>query len=212
MALAAKARQQLRQARREVHQQNLLETAERVFAERGYEGTHMIHVADEAGLAIATLYKLARSKEELYAAVHRERGGAMLEAAMQATAGAGSAWKALLRGVQAYVEFLVEHPEYLVLHLQESQPWALQPRFISAPQTKLWQNGLELTVNMFRSAIAEGAVVDENPLLLARLMIAAHQVYLAEWVEKGMKEPPKALIARMQAHLERAFGTRKPRR
>src|SRR3954447_21766328 len=119
MAQAQKARELLRRARRDVHQQHLLETAERVFAERGYEGTHMSHVADEAGLAIATLYKLARSKEELYAAVDRERGGAMWEAARRATSGAGSAWNALQRGVQAYVEFLVEHPDYLVLHLQE---------------------------------------------------------------------------------------------
>jgi AcrR family transcriptional regulator len=157
------------------------------------------------------LYKLARSKEELYAAVHRERGGAMLEAATQAVGGAGSAWAALLQGVKAYVEFLVEHRDYLVLHLQESQPWALSPRFISAPQTKLWQNGLQLTVNVFQAAIDEGSVVDEEPLLMARLMIAAHQVYLGEWVESGMKESPAALIARMQAHAERAFARPKKR-
>jgi hypothetical protein len=29
-------------------------------------------------------------------------------------------------------------------------------------------------VQTFQAAIAEGAVADENPLLLARLMIAAH--------------------------------------
>jgi AcrR family transcriptional regulator len=211
MAQAAKARELLRRARHDIDQQHLLETAERVFAERGYEGTRMADVAEEHGVALATLYKLARSKEELYAAVHKERGGAMLEAAMQATQGAGSAWQALLRGVAAYVEFLVEHRDYLVLHLQESQPWALQPRFISAPQTKLWQSGLQLTVDVFRAAIAEGAAVDENPLLLARLMIAAHQVYLGEWVETGMREKPSELIVRMQAHLERAFGRAKKR-
>ena len=53
----------------------------------------------------------------------------MLEAASAAAMGAGSAWQALLGGVKAYAEYLVEHPEYLMLHLQESQPWALQPRF-----------------------------------------------------------------------------------
>ncbi len=35
---------------------------------------------------------------------------------------------------------------------------------------------------------------------------------LGEWVEKGMKEPPAELIARMQAHAERAFGRGKKRR
>jgi AcrR family transcriptional regulator len=205
------AKEQLRRARRDVHQHHLLETAERVFAARGYEGTHMAHIADEAGLALATVYKLAGSKEELYAAVHRERGGAMLDAAVQATTGAGSAWRGLLAGVAAYAQFLVEHPDYLVLHLQESQPWALQPRFISAPQTRLWEQGLELTVQVFQTAIAEEDAIEEDPTLMARLMIAAHQVYLGEWVQSGMKEPPKDLILRMQAHVVRAFGARKRR-
>jgi AcrR family transcriptional regulator len=208
---AAKARETLRRAQRDVHHQHILETAERVFAQRGYEGTRMADVAEECGVALATLYKLARSKEELYAAVHRERGGAMLEAAMRATGAAGSAWQGLQNGVAAYVDFLVVHPDYLVLHLQESQPWALQPRFITTPQTKLWQSGLQMTVEVFRLAIDEGAVVDEDPQLMARLMIAAHQVYLGEWVEKGMKEDPARLIARMQAHVERAFGRRRRR-
>jgi len=210
MAHAVKPREALRRAHHDVDLHHIVEMAERVFAQRGYEGTRMADVAEECGVAIATLYKIARSKEELYAAVHRERGGAMLERAMAATSTAPSAWESLLRGVQAYVDFLADHPHYLTLHLHESQPWALAPRFISAPQTKLWQSGLQLTVNVFNLAIEEGSVINEDPMLLARLMIAAHQVYLGEWVEKGCTEPPSDLIARMQAHMERAFG--RPRR
>jgi AcrR family transcriptional regulator len=209
--MMARAKEALRRVTHDAHAQHFLETAERVFAERGYEGTRMADVADECGVALATLYKVARSKEDLYAAVHRERGGAMLEAAMAATRGAGSTWQALLAGVGAYAEFLVAHPHYLVLHLQESQPWALEPRFITAQQTKLWQNGLELTVTMFEAASDEGDAIDEDPKLMARLMIAGHQVYLGEWVRAGMKEPPSELVARMQAHVERAFGRGKKR-
>src|SRR5207249_1181864 len=105
-----------------------------------------------------------------------------------------------------YAEYLLARPDYLRLHLQEMQPWALAPRFTTVEQRRLWQKGLELTVEVFRAAIAEGAIVDENPRLLAQLMIAAHQVFLGDWVDDGMKEPPEALVARMQAHVERAFG------
>jgi hypothetical protein len=37
-------------------------------------------------------------------------------------------------------------------------------------------------------------------------MIAAHQVFLGDWVDDGMREPPEALVARMQAYVERAFA------
>lgn len=205
-----------REARRDVHRRLLLDAAERVFAEHGYEGTKMQDVAQEAGLALATVYGLVGGKEELYAEVHRTRGEALLEHAVAGTVGARSAWDGLLDGVRAYAEFLVGHPDYLRLHLQESQPWALSPRFTSAEQGALWQKGLKLSVAVFAAAIAEGAVIDEDPRVLARLMIAAHQVFLGEWVDGGMTEPREALIARMQAHVERAFGTgkgkKRPRR
>jgi AcrR family transcriptional regulator len=198
-------RERARRVRRDAHRRHVLDAAERVFAARGYEGARMQDVAAEAGLALATVYGVIDGKEELWAQIHDERGRALLDLATAATAGAGSALEALLRGVRAYVEFLVEHPDYLRLQLQESQPWAVRPRFTSAAQTRQWREGLALTVEVFRAAIAEGTVVDEDPALLARLMIAAHQVFLGEWVDSGMKEPREALIARMQRHVRRAF-------
>lgn len=205
------AKQQVREARRDVHRTLLIEAAERVFAERGYEKTRMQDVAAQSGLAMATVYGIVASKEELYAEVHRARGRAMLEAAIQATVGVDSAFAALLAGIRAYTEFLVHHPHYLRLHLQESQPWAMQPNFHSDEQARLWKEGLLLTTEVLRAAIAEGTVVHEDPTVLARLMIASHQVFLGEWVAQGMAEQPAELVARMQAHAERAFGT-KPRK
>jgi AcrR family transcriptional regulator len=204
-ATRQRVREATRLARRDVHRQSLLEAAERTFAARGYEGTRMQDVAAEAGLALASVYGLVAGKEELYAEVHRMRGAVLLERATVAAAGAGSAFGALEASVRAYTEFLVDHPDYLTLHLHESQPWALEPRFTSDEQGRLWRSGLALAVEVFRAAVAEGSVVDESPSLLARLMIAAHQVFLGEWVSTGMREPREQLIARMLRHLRRAF-------
>ena len=199
-------KENVKQARRDMNRQHVFDGAERVFAEHGYERTRMQDVAAESGLSLATVYDLIRSKEELYAEIHRVRGGALLERAMASSAGATSAFDAVLRGVRAYVEFLVEHPDYLRIELRESQPWALSPRFTTEEQGAQWQRGLILAEAAFRAAIAEGSVIPEAPEVLARLMIAAHQVYLGAWVDAGMTEPTSALIARMQLHVKRAFG------
>jgi TetR/AcrR family fatty acid metabolism transcriptional regulator len=204
-----KAKAALKAARRDVERTHLVDAAERVFARRGYEGARMAEIAAEAGLALATVYGLCEGKEELYTEIHRLRGRALLERAAVASAGAGSAWQALIAGVRAYAEHLAAHPDYLRLHLLESQPWALRPRFTSRTQDALWREGLELTVAAFRAAIDEGSAVDGSPELHARLMIAAHQVFLGEWIEEGMRESPSALIERMQAYVERAFGRRR---
>jgi AcrR family transcriptional regulator len=197
----------VKQARKDVHRTHLLEAAERVFAARGYEDTRMQDIAAAAGLALATMYGVVGGKEELYAQIHEMRGRALLQGAMAAAAGAGSAMAALLAGVRAYAEYLLARPDYLRLHLQESQPWALAPRFTSPTQGQLWQEGLTLSVETFRAAIAEGTVIAERPELLARLMIAAHQVHLGEWIAAGMQEPPEQIVQRMQSQIVRAFGT-----
>lgn len=60
--------------------ERILDTAERLFAEKGYEGTTLRDVAAAAGLRIPSLYNHFAGKESLYAAV-LERGMApVLEA------------------------------------------------------------------------------------------------------------------------------------
>lgn len=186
----------------------VVQAAERVFSQRGYAGARMQDVADEAGLAIATVYATIEGKEELYAAIHELRGRALLERAAQAATARTSAFDALLQGVETYAAFLAEHPDYLRIHLNEAQPWALDPKFLCAEQKRQWRQGLELTTSVFRAAMSEGSVESGDPELLARLMIAAHQVFLVHWVERGMEEPVPDLVRRMQDHVRRGFGAK----
>jgi hypothetical protein len=51
----------------------------------------------------------------------------------------------------------------------------------------------------------EGTLIDEDPAVLARAIIATHQVWLADWVERGMSDDPDRLIKRMTDFVERAF-------
>jgi AcrR family transcriptional regulator len=53
--------------------ERILDTAERLFAEHGFAGTHLRDVASAAGLRIPSLYNHFAGKEALYAAV-LERG------------------------------------------------------------------------------------------------------------------------------------------
>lgn len=204
-ARKARAKRGARAAREAAYRELVVDAAERVFGKKGYDATRMQDIAAEAGLALATLYGILRGKEEIYAAIHEARGRALLERAALAAAGAKSALEALEVGVEAYVAFLVEHPSYLRIHLLESQPWALDPRFTCAAQRRQWREGLELSVGVFRAGIAEGSIRPGDPTLHAKQMIAAHQVFLAHWVEGGMKQPRAELVEEMRAFVRRAF-------
>ncbi|NUO50506.1 MAG: TetR/AcrR family transcriptional regulator, partial [Polyangiaceae bacterium] len=194
-------------ARKDLHRTLVIEAAERAFAEKGYDGTRMQDIANEAGLALATVYTTVPSKEDIFAAIHELRGRALLAHAAEAASSSRSAMEAILAGVESYVTFLAEHPSYLRIHLLESQPWALDPKFTCAEQRKQWREGLELSVMVFREGIRQGSVRPGDPELYARLMIAGHQVFLAHWVEGGMKAPRADLIREMKDFVARSFGT-----
>lgn len=201
-----KRKEAAKTARKDLNRSLVLEAAERTFAKKGYDGTRMQDVANEAGLALATVYATVPSKEDIFAAIHELRGRALLARAAEAASGSKTAMEAVLAGVASYVTFLADHPSYLRIHLLESQPWALDPKFTCPEQRRQWREGLELSVAVFREGIREKSIRPGDPELFARLMIASHQVYLAHWVEGGMKAPRAELIATMKDFVVRSFG------
>lgn len=86
----------VRTAKGERTAERILDTAEALFAERGYAGTTLRDVASAAGLRIPSLYNHFASKDALYAAV-LERGIApVIEALAAPDAGGADAVQRIL--------------------------------------------------------------------------------------------------------------------
>ncbi len=49
--------------------QQILDSAKRVFAQRGYHDTNISHICDDLGIARGTLYQYFKSKHEVFAAI-----------------------------------------------------------------------------------------------------------------------------------------------
>lgn len=52
-----------------LRQQQILECAKKVFAERGYHAANISHICAEAGIGRGTLYQYFRSKKDVFAAI-----------------------------------------------------------------------------------------------------------------------------------------------
>ena len=50
-----KARDEAREARTGVYRQHILDAAEQVFAERGYEAAKVLEISDRSGLSMGTI-------------------------------------------------------------------------------------------------------------------------------------------------------------
>lgn len=183
-------------ARREAYRRVVLVAAERVFAEHGFEAAKIQAIADAAGISVGTVYTAFANKSDLFSAVLTWRLPELLELTRARAITAKTPLLGLIEGLRAWVIYMLEHPDYLQIHLRE-HPWGIGPSRATAEQLAAWTEGLELEAMVLKDAIEQGLVIQEDPHRLARCVIAMQQVQLWDWVENGMKEPPRDVADRM---------------
>jgi len=197
----------VKRARAEMYRGLILEAAEAEFAAHGFEAAKMQNIAQGAGIALGTLYTVFPGKTEIYDAVQALRGREILEHITRAIQGYPTFPEVALRGIEAYVRYLVDRPYYLQMHLREGLSWTDRAVLRSGEQVVTWEQGVKLATGLLKLGIERGFLhADNAPELQIKMLIAAHQVQIRDWLERG-KDPAEVpqLIVRMQEHFRRAF-------
>jgi len=102
--------------RRDDRARQLLEVAEEVIAERGFQSASMEEIAVRAGVAKPVLYDHFGSKDGLLAAVIARAGAELRTAVTGSVRGAPGPEEALARGLRSYFDFVAGHaPAWHVL-------------------------------------------------------------------------------------------------
>ncbi|MDQ6817115.1 MAG: TetR family transcriptional regulator [Actinomycetota bacterium] len=125
----------------------ILETAERLFAQFGYDGASLSEIGADAGLSRGTPSYYFGSKEDLYIAV-LDRAFTARQAATQAafepvhgwcrgTEGLDALRIALAHAADRYLRFLVEHPSFVQLVMREELAGGSRMRARTALSTAL---------------------------------------------------------------------------
>lgn len=202
------ARERMKDARAALYREHLLDAAERVFSESGYDQTKVQQVAAGAGVSLATLYSVFETKWELYRAVHERRTRAIHEHVRAAVETEGDLLDRMLHSIRAYVEYHLTHVSYLKMHLREQHVWSTSATLESPEQIDAWTRGLSMMSKSFELGQASGIFhADERPDLMARTTLAMHQVRLGDWVERGMVDTHEDVIRGVHRQFIRAFCT-----
>lgn len=127
----------------------ILEVAERDFAELGYDATKLEAIGDSIGIKRAAIFYHFRSKRELFEDVFSEIHGSLVSYTEERLVGATDPWERLLLLVESWVDFMVARPTAARLILRNcanaEHPDDYSPEFS--------RNALQL----LREIIAEGA-------------------------------------------------------
>lgn len=98
----------------------LIQTATKLFSEKGYDGITVDEIVDTAGVNKRMVYHYFGSKEAIYQEVLREVFGRLTQLELTATASDEQAEVIIEKLVRVYFKFLVDNPEFVQLLLWEN--------------------------------------------------------------------------------------------
>jgi AcrR family transcriptional regulator len=191
-----------------MYRRHLLEIAEEVFAEHGYEGAKMQEIAQSASVSLSTLYNVFGNKEAIHKAVHSRRLSelfARLNEVRIRSEGEPLLVRSLA-GTAAWIHFHMDCPNYLRMHLREGNAWTSLDTLQSAVQREAWQRGFARNARVNRLLMDEGWLREDDPELVTRMAVAMQQVRLAVWVEEGMKDDHEAVVEYLLESFLRSFA------
>lgn len=199
------ARDKLKDARRKLYRVAVLDAAERIFADFGYEATKVSAIASEAGVSLATFYSVFKKKWDVYRAVHARRLEELMTMIAARRMDRQDVLATMIAGIETYLVFHMKYPDYLRMHLRERNAWTTDEGLRCPEQTEAWNAGLVMMVAAFQAGIEQGIFEDDDTELMARTLLGMHQVRLALWVERGQTELPQELSRGASQQLIRSF-------
>ena len=207
VTLRTRRRSSAQEARRDFYRARLVEVAEALFAEKGFESTKMEEVAEEAGLSLGTVYSAFRGKSAILEALHETRLKELLGVSVAATRNLRGSVEILVAGMRGFVEFFLDNPDFLRIHLRDSTSWGL-PMPGRSPRAVAWEKGQAILIGILEQGIREGAFYADDPSRLARTCAAIGEIRLGDWLSGGMSEQPEVILADVERQLRRAVCCR----
>lgn len=161
-----------------VRREEILAAARRVFAGRGFRGTTIADIAEEAKIALGTIYLYFRSKADVFAALN-EQFNALIVVALTDAPPAVSLEETVRRRVDNVFETCAENRDLVRLVVLNTDPdSAAAQRMREADAAR---NGP--MVEAIRQAMAAGSIRDGDPCIITTLTnglvsIAVYQAFV----------------------------------
>ena len=179
-------------ARYEARRREVVATAARLFAERGYDGTSMGDLTAATGLAAGGLYHYIEGKDDLLIAICDELLEPLLARAREIVAAEAPPVDQLRDLVAAWVAHVVAHRHHMLVFTQERQAIERQQRWRRVrSQRKAFEKILD---DVLARGEADGSMTfaDRRLSLLALLGMVN---YTPQWVRPNGRLSPAEIAA-----------------
>jgi AcrR family transcriptional regulator len=162
-------REARRRQRIELSREQILDTAEELFAERGYHSTSLKDVAERCEFSVGSIYQFFESKDALYEEVLMRRGPELSEEMVRVAASGAPADEQLLALAQLQVSHFRKYPAWGRLSTRVLTPGMRPATGVPASYLAAFQAAIDLEARLFARGQRAGVLRDGDPRALARL-------------------------------------------
>jgi AcrR family transcriptional regulator len=182
----------------------LLDAAEQVFGDHGYDAASIVKITEAAGVGQGTFYLYFQSKrqifDELVADLNRRVRRAMSEAAVEAT----TRTERERLGFAGFFRFTAEHPAlYRIIR---------QAEFVSpGAMREHYRKIADGYVAGLRAAMAEGEIEQADPEVLAWSLMGVGELIGMRWILWNYPDSgtvPEEVFAQVHAFITRGLGAK----
>jgi AcrR family transcriptional regulator len=176
---------------RAAREREILDAAERIFGDRGYQGTSMDEIAADVGVSKPLIYQYYGSKDGLFLACLSRLRAQLLDAVSEAVLATPDAEQAMYAGFVAWFRFLDDHPRAWSVIVDEGMLSA-GPAAQAADEVRA--DFVELIATMVR--LNAPASIDEQEIQVIAQTISGATERLAIWRTRGDSPPSAEKTAR----------------
>lgn len=179
-------------ARYDARRRRVIDTAAKLFAERGYDSTSISELTAATGLAAGGLYHYIEGKDDLLIAICDELLEPLLERAREIVDTTSPPVEQLRALVGAWVAHVVEHRHHMLVFTQERQAIESEPRWRRVrSQRRAFEQILD---DLLARGEADGSMTfaDRRLSLLALLGMVN---YTPQWVRPNGRLSPAEIAA-----------------
>jgi len=178
---------------RAAREREILAAAERIFGERGYQGTSMDDVAAAVGVSKPLIYQYYGSKDGLFLACLARLRANLLETVSDAVLAAADAEDALYAGFVAWFQFLDDHPQAWSVLIDEGM---LAAGPMAAATDEVRNAFVELISAMVRLNLPPNRPADTDEIEILAQSISGATERLAVWRTRTPNPPTPEKVAR----------------
>ena len=165
----------------------ILNSAIKIFGEKGFQNATIAEIAKDAGVGDATIYEYFKNKEDLMLAIPVEFTKELIPQINDHMMGIKGAFNKLRKFIWWWLNYVEKNPGYgsiVLLELKTSKT------YVSTEAYQAARSFYQIVLDIIKEGQEEGAVKKEiNPYLARSLCVGAMEHIIIRWLLKDRKYP-----------------------